>query len=1234
MAETEQIEVDDEPVAASPGIVTAFEEFFSEVLGRDIHELAGAFPEKRSLDVDYRRLEKYNSDLADGLLERPDTYFKSAEEALDNLRVPTSTGMLKAHVRVWNMPEERSVMVQHLGAEHLDKLISVEGIVSLATEIKPAIKRAHWECLHCGLKHFTYPEKSVLKTPTFCKCGRRDFRHLEGEDEFVNMQNAQMQDPVEKLRGNSPTTHIALWLEDDLVNRIAPGEKFVVAGILRKRAVTKDRKQTSVYEKLLEVRHLVRSEKEFEELEVTPEEEKQILELSKRPDVFDQIVKSIAPSIYGFSEMKLAVALQLFGGNMHKVLPDGKRVRGETHVLLIGDPGTAKSATLQYVSRLAPKCIYISGKGTSAVGLCVAPDSLVVFNDSGTEEIGKRIESKLESPLEDPAQPGAFYEEKALRIAALNGNLHSKIMESTRIWRIRSPETLVKVTTRRGKSVSLTQATPMLAMGENGPRWIEAAKLVAGAFLATSRQLPELNGKPIPVLSLLDNPHAYARVEKAALRAITDALCRQRGEELQKVAERYGLARERVYDWRHGTHETVPLQAAKKMALDAGIPLRAEGLTVRRGKEVRLPEFLDAGLFYLAGAMAADGDIFVSKNGKTAGLRLHAASRRVLCRVQASLEKMGVPSRIEEDPDAKRVARLRFGSVLLAELLGRMGVPAGEKSHRIDFPDFVSASPHSREFARGLFDCDGYAAAAKTGSPSVGLTTTSEKMARKMQLWLEQRGIQAKLRIRDKRGQKAFIGAKTVETKRVQYQLEIRGKRNLAQFKTAVGFANPQKASRLEKILSGLENEGNNLDHVPIPKALWDSVRRKYGLPYRKMWTQWPRASRRRVRELAGMLPKEAPEKAVFEAAASQDIYWDEVVSAESIPSPHEWVYDFTLPSHAFFANGIVVHNTASAEKDEFGEGWVLKAGALVLANGGQVNVDELDKMTDDDRSAMHEALESGTISIAKAGIVTRFNSRTSVLAAANPKLGRFNPNEPPASQFEIPPTLLSRFDLVFPIKDVLDEVQDSKIAEHILIGHRASTGSSEDTKNISPAIPIDLLRKYIAYARRNFSPSLTMEASTKIKEYYLRLRKMGMKQNYYPVTARQIEGLIRLAEASAKARLSNEVLSEDADRALMLTDYVLRTVFLDRETGRIDSDIINIGQPKSKTDRARTVLNIIEEKEKDVDMVAIEDVLKEAKEAGIDERQVREILEQLHKQAEIFRPRTGFVKTSRKHHE
>ena len=198
--------------------------------------------------------------------------------------------------------------------------------------------------------------------------------------------------------------------------------------------------------------------------------------------------------------------------------------------------------------------------------------------------------------------------------------------------------------------------------------------------------------------------------------------------------------------------------------------------------------------------------------------------------------------------------------------------------------------------------------------------------------------------------------------------------------------------------------------------------------------------------------------------------------------------------------------------RDEFG-GWSLEAGALVLGDKGNVCVDELDKMRDEDRSAIHEALEQQTISIAKAGIMATLNSRCSVLAAANPKFGRFDSYKSLAEQIDLPSTILSRFDLTFVVEDKPEEEKDRSLARHILNTHK------ED--NMHFEIDPELLRKYIAYARRNIHPVLTDKAMDVLEEFYVSMRNNSIDDDSpVPITARQLEAIIRLSEASAKIKL------------------------------------------------------------------------------------------------------------------
>ena len=317
---------------------------------------------------------------------------------------------------------------------------------------------------------------------------------------------------------------------------------------------------------------------------------------------------------------------------------------------------------------------------------------------------------------------------------------------------------------------------------------------------------------------------------------------------------------------------------------------------------------------------------------------------------------------------------------------------------------------------------------------------------------------------------------------------------------------------------------------------------------------------------------------------------------------------------------------TAAAVRDEFTGSWVLEAGVLVLADGGFALIDEFDKMSERDRSAIHEALEQQTISISKAGITATLNARTTVIAAANPKFGRFNRHKSLPEQLDLPPTLLSRFDLIFLLLDEPDEKVDSSIAEHIL---RVRRGEAEV---VTPKIPYDLLKKYIAYARKNVHPVLSREAMEEIKRYYVRMRK-GLKRNEegvqpIPITARQLEALIRLSEAHARMRLSETVTREDARAAIELIEAMMRTIAVDEE-GNIDVSILEIGKSSKKINKIEKLVDIIKNLEAEGEYGAPADkVIESAKQAGVGGKaEVEKLIEELKADGRIYEPRAGFYR-------
>lgn len=260
---------------------------------------------------------------------------------------------------------------------------------------------------------------------------------------------------------------------------------------------------------------------------------------------------------------------------------------------------------------------------------------------------------------------------------------------------------------------------------------------------------------------------------------------------------------------------------------------------------------------------------------------------------------------------------------------------------------------------------------------------------------------------------------------------------------------------------------------------------------------------------------------------------------------------------------------TAAVTKVE-GEVWALEAGALVLADKGVCCIDEIDKMNDNDRVAIHEAMEQHMVSINKAGINARLNARTAILAAANPDLGRYEKNKTVTENIKkLPVTLLSRFDLIFIMRDKLESEEDKKLSAHIL----------ELNKKDVELIDNELLKKYIAYAR-NLSPKLTEDTMKCLQEFYLEMRKAGGDNDGdspVAITARQLESLIRISEAHAKIKLKSEVDIEDAQAAIMIMKKSLSEIGIDPETGKIDIDTIMSGTPKTERDKANIILDIIQ---------------------------------------------------------
>ncbi len=687
--------------------VAKWEEFLRSRYWDDLLELADSYPDERSLIVKFSDLDRFDPEFAEELLETPEPILEAAHAALLELDLPMDVYLEKAHVRIAELP--RHFKTRELRSDHIGKLLSIDGLVRTATEVRPKIVSAAFQCGRCGFTFFKeqtgnkFEDQNLKCMNQACDRGG-PFKLLLAQSKFVDAQKIRVQESPEDLRGGEQPQTLDVELEDDLAGRIFPGDRVIVNGILKSYQRTSPQQGKSTYFDLFHRGLSVEmKEQEFEEIDIDPEEEKQILEMSCDPEIYEKIRGSIAPSIYGYDDVKEALALQLVSG-FEKHLPDGARIRGDIHILLVGDPGIAKSQLLRYMIKISPRGIYTSGKSSTSAGL------------------------------------------------------------------------------------------------------------------------------------------------------------------------------------------------------------------------------------------------------------------------------------------------------------------------------------------------------------------------------------------------------------------------------------------------------------------------------------------------------------------------------------------------------------TATAVKDELGDGrWTIEAGALVLADKGIAAIDEMDKMDNEDKSALHEAMEQQTISVAKAGVMATLKSRCSLLAAANPKLGRFDKYEPIAPQINLTPALMSRFDLIFVLTDDPDSKRDSAIAQHILRSNYAgelatqapwnsdiSQGDIEDAMVvIKPIVDPEMLRKYVAYARKNIFPTLSEEAKEYFLRYYVGLRSQGQDTNKpVPVTARQLEALIRLGEASARLRLSSKVTIDDAKRVVKILEACLRKVGVDPETGFLDADIIASGTTKSSRDRTKSVIDIIRDVSKELQGPAPrDDVLDRAEELGIERAKAEEIIDRMRRDGDVFEPRPGMLK-------
>lgn len=374
-------------VRGNPELADLIEQFFQDYYDDEIKKLAQRYPnEQRSLILDWQDLYRFDPNLADDWLNQPEQIQRYAEEALRLYDLPIDVTLGQAHVRVHNLPETERPSIGEIRSRHMNRLIEVTGTVDSISPIESSIDEAAFECQLCGTLTRVPQSSGDLQEPHECMGCELDksFKINQSQSEFVDTQIIYLEQRPSGVNTDEDREIIVVELEDDLVGEVVPGNTIHVSGIVRRDDQLQDSK-SSIPDKYLE--GMAISEAQQYQLELTDDDKKRIHRLSNDDSVYEKMVASIAPTVHGHEEEKLALILQLFSG-VTKILPDDTRIRGDIHIGIVGDPGVAKSQLARYAARISPRSVLVSGTSTSQVGLTAAATRTSSSNTSWTFEAG------------------------------------------------------------------------------------------------------------------------------------------------------------------------------------------------------------------------------------------------------------------------------------------------------------------------------------------------------------------------------------------------------------------------------------------------------------------------------------------------------------------------------------------------------------------------------------------------------------------------------------------------------------------------------------------------------------------------------------------------------------------------------------------------------------------------------------------------------------------------------
>ena len=1083
--------------AENTEIIDSFEEFYRTYYRNEIGELARKYPnDQRSLYVSWDDLYRFDQSLAEDVRTQPDQFREYAEEALRLYDLPVDVSLGQAHVRIYDLSE--TTEIRDIRAHHAGQLVSLRGIIRKATNVRPKVQDAAFECQRCGSLTRVPQTGGDFHSPHECQgCERQGpFRINFDQSEFVDAQKLRVQESPEGLRGGERPQNIDVNIEDDITGEVTAGDTVRVTGILHLDQQESQGEKSTMFDIYMDGVTIEVEDDRFEDMNITEEDKKQIIALSDEDDIYERMIASMAPSIYGYDQEKLAIILQLFSG-VTKNLPDGSRIRGDMHILLIGDPGTGK---------------------------CVRGDTKVTLADGSEVAICELVESNLNDPK---SVDDGFYDEVDIEVPSMESDGSLGIRRATKVWKREAPGRMYRIRTASGKEVEVTPSHPLFVQSGGTFAATKAENLSEDQFIATPCKIPDKE----------------SLVERNEI--VSDG---------GQVVDAGQIVPNQINQAVPVSSETDGLRADNDISWD-----RIDSIEVVDSDDTWVYDLEVEGTHnYLTNNI-------LSHNSQLLQYVRNIAPRSVYTAGKGSSAAGLTAAAVRDDFSDGQQWSLEAGALVLAD----QGIAAVDE---LDKMRCVTGNTLVQTAAEG----------------TVPIRELARDMENQEHSEIEQLENGRTIRAPD---EDTDVWTMTDDDRIVPRSVTAIHEYDAPERLHKVTLETGETLTTTTDHPFFVAEDGERIEKPSVDIAAGDRV----CIPERAACDGGTSTSSNR---------SEHPDDA-------SDVSYRKVERTRVITDhAHKAVYDLTVEeTHNFIANGMVVHNS-------------------------------------EDRSAMHEALEQQEISVSKAGINATLKSRCSLLGAANPKYGRFNEYESIAGQIDLEPALVSRFDIIFTVTDKPDPDKDKDLAQHIvntnyageLHTHRTETSTSNVsqkevtnvTEDVETSIDADLLRKYIAYAKRSCYPMMTEEAKGAIEDFYVDLRSQGTDSDSpVPVTARKLEALVRLAEASARVRLSDTVEQEDVDRILEIVTASLEDIGMDPETGEFDADVVETGTSKTQRDRIRNIKGIITEIEDEYDKGApVEEVIDRAEAIGMDHSKAEHEINKLREQGDVYEPQTGHLRT------